>query len=65
MVELKEESFKHREGTNTRGVEYSVKLMKKLIEEAAFKVEIKDVDLSGGIDPIERRIQLLEAWDSE
>lgn len=65
VIELKEESFKHSEHTNTRGVEYSVKLMKKLIEEAAFKVEIKDVDLSGGIDPIERRIQLLEAWDSE
>jgi len=65
VVELKEESFTHHEGTNTRGVEYSVKLMKKLLDDPAFKVEINNVDLSGGIDPIERRIKLLELWGDE
>ena len=64
VVELKERSFTHHADTNTRGVEYSSAMMKKLLTGATFKVAFEG-DVTGGQDPVERRLQLLAAWRME
>lgn len=56
---LKNDAFKIPKG-NSRGIEYSKKAMNELLKKIYFKIEICDVDLNGGINPIERRIQLLK-----
>lgn len=58
VMELKEKSFTHRAKTNTRGVEYSSLLLKKLLSAPTFKIEFEG-DVTGGVDPIERRLRLL------
>jgi hypothetical protein len=58
VMEMKEKAFTHRVGTNTRGVEYSSPMVKKLLTIAAFKIEFEG-DVTGGMDPIQRRLQLL------
>ena len=57
---LKEEAFKIPKG-NSRGIEYSKKSMCELIKKSYFKIEICDVDLKSGINPIERRIKYLKS----
>lgn len=64
VMELKEKSFTHHAKTNTRGVEYSSAMVKKLLADPAFKIEFEG-DVTGGLDPIERRLQLLAAWRTE
>ena len=64
VVELKEKSFTHHADTNTRGVAYSAATVKKLIAGAAFKVAFCG-DVAGGVDPIERRLRLLDTWLTE
>ena len=59
IKELKEDAFKIPKG-NSRGIEYSTKAMSELIKNAYFKLEIHDVDLYSGLNPIERRIQMLK-----
>jgi len=61
VEELKRDAFISREGTNNRGVEYSSKMIKNMIANAAFKVVIDNVSLTIGLDPIARRRKLLEA----
>ena len=56
---LKNEAFTIPKG-NSRGIEYSKKAMNELIKKIYFKIEILDVDLKSGVNPIERRIQLLK-----
>jgi hypothetical protein len=57
---LKNEAFTIPKG-NSRGIEYSKKAMNELLKKIYFKIEISDVDLKNGINPIERRIQLLKS----
>lgn len=57
---LKNEAFTIPKG-NSRGIEYSKKAMNELLKKIYFKIEICDVDLKSGINPIERRIQLLKS----
>jgi hypothetical protein len=55
---LKEEAFKVPSG-NSRGIEYSRKAMTMLLANRYFTVEINDADISSGMNPIERRLQVL------
>jgi hypothetical protein len=59
IKELKMDAFTVPKG-NSRGIEYSRMAMKKLLTKPYFKVLIKDADIGNGIDPIERRIQILK-----
>lgn len=45
---------------NARGIEYSRKATDQLLDNYYFKVSIPDADLTGGLDPIERRLLLLD-----
>jgi hypothetical protein len=56
---LKEDAFTIPKG-NSRGIEYSRKAMNEMLKERAFTVEIDNVDLKGGMNPIDRRINLLK-----
>lgn len=56
---LKNESFKIPKG-NSRGIEYSKKAMKELFNNLYFKIEIPNVELKSGINPIERRMNILK-----
>jgi len=60
IKEMKHGAFKIPAG-NSRGIEYSTTAMKRLLEKKSFVVDINEADLSGGVDPIQRRIQLLMA----
>ena len=44
---------------NSRGIQFSRSAMDELLSKYYFKVLISDADLHGGMDPIERRIELL------
>lgn len=57
---LKEEAFSIPNG-NSRGIEYSKKAMTLLLQRPYFTIEIDDADLKGGLDPIERRMNLLKS----
>jgi hypothetical protein len=57
---LQGEAFKLSSGTNCRGVEYSKKMMDEMMKRKYFQIEIPDVVLHGGMDPIERRISELK-----
>ena len=59
---LKDEAFTIPKG-NSRGIEYSKKAMNELIKNNYFKIEIPNVDLKSGVNPIERRIQLLKSMN--
>jgi hypothetical protein len=59
---LKDRAFTVPKG-NSRGIEYSRRAMNDLLEIPYFKIEIPDFDLSNGMNPIERRIQLLKSMD--
>ena len=56
---LKDDVFKVPKG-NSRGIEYSPKAMRALLEKRYFTIEIANSNLSGGSNPIERRIQMLK-----
>ena len=56
---LKNEAFTIPKG-NSRGIEYSKKAMNELLKKIYFRIEIPNVDLKNGVNPIERRIQLLK-----
>jgi len=45
---------------NSRGIEYSRQAMTKLLANRYFTIDIKDVYLKGGLNPIERRLDLLK-----
>ena len=64
VVELKDQAFTHHADTNTRGVAYSAATVKRMLAAATFKVCFEG-DVCGGMDPIERRLQLLTLWRSE
>lgn len=57
---LKNEAFTIPKG-NSRGIEYSKKAMNELLKNIYFKIEICDADLKSGVNPIERRIQMLKS----
>jgi len=52
------EAFKIPKG-NSRGIEYSAKAMKELMKNTYFHIKVSNADLGGGIDPIQRRINIL------
>jgi hypothetical protein len=56
---LRAGAFKVPSG-NSRGIEYSKAAMSEFMKNIYFKVEINDADLTTGIDPIERRMKVLE-----
>jgi hypothetical protein len=56
---LKDDAFKIPKG-NSRGIEYSKKAMLELFQKIYFKIEIENADLKNGLNPIERRIQILK-----
>lgn len=62
IKELKEDAYTVPKG-NSRGIQYSAKAMKMLINSAYFTIKIENADISGGLDPIERRMQLLLSLD--
>jgi hypothetical protein len=53
-------AFKIPKG-NSRGIEYSRDAMGMLMQKVYFRVEVDGADLSRGTDPIERRMQILNA----
>ena len=57
---LKNEAFNIPKG-NSRGIEYSRKAMNELLKKKYFNIEICDVNLKSGANPIERRIQMLKS----
>lgn len=58
---LKEGAFKILNG-NSRGFEYSKAAMKEFLSSPAFICEIQNVDLEGGMDPIQKRMKQLELY---
>lgn len=52
-------SFTSATGTNNRGVEYSKKMISELINNSYFTIEMKDITLTNGDDPVLRRRKLL------
>ena len=46
---------------NSRGINYSSEAMKQLIKNKYFEIVITNAILTGGLDPIQRRIQMLTA----
>uniref|UniRef100_A0A6C0H1Z2 Restriction endonuclease n=1 Tax=viral metagenome TaxID=1070528 RepID=A0A6C0H1Z2_9ZZZZ len=61
VKDLKEDAFKTSFGKNTRGIEYSQKMIQRLIKKKYFQIDISNAVLTGGIDPIKRRQLLLES----
>jgi len=59
VEELRVTAFVLRTGTDTRGVEYSREMMVKMLDAAAFVIQMVNVNLAGGEDPIVRRRRLL------
>jgi hypothetical protein len=59
IKELGTDAFTVPKG-NSRGIEYSRKAMKKLCEKPYFKVVIKEADINSGLDPIQRRMNILK-----
>jgi hypothetical protein len=57
---LAEDAFKVPKG-NSRGIEYSRKAMDELLQKRYFTIKIKDANLKGGMNPIERRMKVLES----
>lgn len=57
---LKEDAFKIAKG-NSRGIEYSRTAMDCFITNPYFKIEISNADITCGVNPIERRIQILNS----
>jgi len=55
---LQHDAFSVPKG-NSRGIEYSRKAMNELLKRVYFTIEIDEVDLKSGQNPIDRRIQLL------
>lgn len=53
-------AFTNRIGTNNRGVEYSLCMIRHMLDGASFKVVINNCNLSSCCDPIEKRIRLLK-----
>lgn len=60
IKDLKQTAFTIPKG-NSRGIEYSRQAMKELLKTPYFTIEIKNADLKGGLNPIDRRIQLLQS----
>jgi hypothetical protein len=58
---LQEKAFKTAHGTNTRGIEYSKEMLQILIKNKYFQIDMNNVVLNGGMDPIKRRLLLLES----
>jgi hypothetical protein len=52
-------AFKCAPGTNNRGVEYSKELISEIIKNNYFRIDIKNVSIIDGIDPIKRRRNLI------
>jgi hypothetical protein len=57
---LKNDAFTIPKG-NSRGIEYSKKAMNEFLKKIYFKIEICDVDLKSGMNPFERRTQMLNS----
>jgi hypothetical protein len=57
---LKEDAFKIPKG-NSRGIEYSKAAMNQLLKKIYFQIDILNVDLKSGANPIDRRIELLKS----
>lgn len=56
----REKALKTATGTDNRGVSFSPAMIKAMVRNHYFIAEIQDVDLSGGLDPIQRRMKYLE-----
>lgn len=56
---LKYDAFKIPKG-NSRGIEYSTAAMKELMKNQVFNIEIENADFTGGMNPIDRRIERLK-----
>lgn len=59
---LQENAFTIPKG-NSRGIEYSKKAMTELLQRRYFTIEIDNANLKGGLDPIDRRINLLKSMN--
>lgn len=62
IKELGENAFSIPKG-NSRGIEYSRQAMKALFQHIYFRVEIPHANLKGGMNPIERRMNLLKSLE--
>jgi hypothetical protein len=56
----RDKALKSATGTDNRGVSFSPAMIKAMVRNHYFMTEIQDVDLSGGLDPIQRRMKYLE-----
>ena len=50
---------------NTRGIEYSREAMTELMKNICFRVDIANADLTTGMDPIQRRMNILRSMMPE
>lgn len=56
----RDKALKSATGTDNRGVSFSPAMIKAMVRNHYFICEIQDVDLSGGLDPIQRRMKDLD-----
>jgi hypothetical protein len=56
----RDKALKSSTGKNNRGVAFTGLMVKSMVEHNYFKVVLKDIDLSGGLDPIQRRMKDLD-----
>ena len=59
VKKLKSNAFRCSQGKNNRGVEYTPELIKLAISKALFIIKLSDVTFKNGLDPIARRIVML------
>lgn len=57
----RDKALSSAKGKNNRGVAFTGLMVKNIIQHNYFKVVLNDVDLSGGLDPIQRRLKDLDA----
>lgn len=57
---LMDDAFVNRAGTNNRGVEFSPRMLKYIIDRARFRITLANADFSCKFDPIQERIVSLQ-----
>lgn len=59
IKELQQDAFVSRTGTNNRGIEYSKKMMDRMLQQPYFVITIDNVSFNTGMCPIEKRRALI------
>jgi len=61
LKKLGTEAFLTRTGENNRGVEYSRKMVREILANKYFSIELNNVKLTEGLGPVQRRRELLKS----